>query len=1129
MRIIHINLKEVKGDYVTLRYFDDEPSDYSSSRAFPTGEIAKWNDIVQRDYYNVVEVESKAAHYYKEYSKIGQDLYDWLDGDDRILEKLLPPLEYGEVTVLAIATAENLADLPWELLHNGDEFLVERQVVPVRWVSSEKSKKLTVQHPEKERALQVLFMASSPLNIEPVLDYEAEERGILAATQTAERRRSIELVVEESGSLKGLSELLRNRDFNYFDILHLIGHATIEDGEICFIAENQTGEADYYSAQKIVKQIKYSKPQLIFLSACNTGKAIPSGTIPSISMSETLIRSGAKAVLGWGKSVLDTNAILAAEVLYEQLSLGREVTQAIASTYEKLIEHKARDWHLLRLYTGDTLPGKLVTSLDNPKRQLAPPPSVATEFLDPEGKVKVATRESFVGRRRQLQKCLAAFKNTDYMGVLIHGMGGLGKSSLAARLGDRYLQRKRVVWVGKVEPDNLANVLANKLDDQEQRNQLQNSGEELKFRLKRVFDQSSGGKSFLLVLDDFEHNLQLRNGQYVLRNGKCVLTLEAANVLNAIVSAIQETDSNHRIIITCRYDFDFSKSEYFYKQPLDALRGTDLRKKWKRLSASDKVDKTFRSYVEKLADGNHRLLEKLHEELKELQKQNIDKNFILGSLETKRKELLPQVFEDKLGKQRDSDQPMRDMLQRGLVFELPVPKEALKAVCETVDELDKCINKAIALGLLEASYDRELLRVPRYLGLEKLDEISLIKKAANVLYQLWYETKAETPEERLLEIHRLARLGNEIDIQVTMIEILAISWQYRSPQKVVKLCTETLEDLKNVSSDVPNNQVARIQNFLAQSNLLLGYYNKAKSEYEKALKMGKKLSDKENSLDFAKTLDGLGYLYTLIGRYDEAKPMLDEALKIRNNEHPDRIRSLSHLAYWYRVQRDWKNAESFYLKALEMCQQILQEDNLVLAESYYNLATVYYEQASCERTENNKYKIAESYYLKALELSSALEEQETLSIAIISSSLAKVYFFQELYEKAQQQFIKALNIREQLLEYHLDIVQDLKHLGYCNYELGEYIKSKCWLFKALEMINDLINKEDPSIDNNHDKLVQYLKNMLDRLEDIYNELGDSNKVEAICYQKQQLGDGEKQTICLFKIFKTIETLLDYLR
>jgi hypothetical protein len=65
----------------------------------------------------------------------------------------------GESFVLAIAAAESLAHLPWEVLHDGNTFLVARMpaVVPVRWVSSD-TKKLSVEgEPEIGRCKSYLW------------------------------------------------------------------------------------------------------------------------------------------------------------------------------------------------------------------------------------------------------------------------------------------------------------------------------------------------------------------------------------------------------------------------------------------------------------------------------------------------------------------------------------------------------------------------------------------------------------------------------------------------------------------------------------------------------------------------------------------------------------------------------------------------------------------------------------------------------------------------------------------------------------------------------------------------------------------------------------------------------------
>ncbi|MEH1800394.1 MAG: CHAT domain-containing protein [Nostoc sp.] len=809
MQILHLDLKPVAENYVELRYFVDNPNQYEK-RSLCLTEIADLIKLAERDYY--------VSFFPEDYTVTGRRLYNWLDGSDRWLQPLLDKYR-REGIVLAIATTEKLAHLPWEVLHDGVSFLVERvpAIVPVRWVSDSTVKKLTIEGEAENRALQVLFMATSPLNVKPVLDFEGEEARILEAT----KRQPLALTVEESGCLSELGHLVDGYDRDYFDVLHLMGHATLQDGQPRFITETATGEANYASAGDIAQELQFRLPKLIFLSGCRTGQAGNSGSVPS--MAEELLKSGAKAVLGWGQKVLDSDATAAAAALYQELSAGKQITEAVACTYQALIKNKARDWHLLRLYAAGNLPGSLVTPLRKPGRKPAPPLSVSTQFLDPAGKVKVPTRESFVGRRRQLQNCLRVLnQSTDEVGVLIHGMGGLGKSSLAARLCDRLPTFERVVWVGRIDEANLVSRLTEKLDDNEERKRLQNYDEELKFRLRRVFQQlHEQAKPFLLVLDDFEVNLEPRDQSYVLQP-------EAAEVMKALVWAIRENSTSHRIIITCRYDFEFTQLQYFCKQPLDVLQGADLQKKCDRLTAfnsKSQVDEALKSQAQKLADGNPRLLEWLD---KILQNTTVDVAAILNRLTADPVELREQVLAEALLEQMDTT--MREMLSRGLVFELPVPKEALAAVCENMPNLEHYISRAVALGLLEVSYD-QALRVPRILPLALAlikETDSLYKNAANGLYRFWWQKTEVLTEEQKIEIYRLALLGKEENITVEIGRLLAQFWNSKYKyQKTILVCKDILKLVRN----------HQIMYYLAKAEESLGHISEAVDFYTQALQL----------------------------------------------------------------------------------------------------------------------------------------------------------------------------------------------------------------------------------------------------------------------------------------------------
>ena len=1011
MQILHFNLKIIQDNYVELRYFEDNQNQYQSRR-LPITEIADLIKLAERDYYIPLP---------EDYQKTGQKLFDWLDGNDRFLQQLLDN-QRGKGIVLAISTSGNIAHLPWELLHNGKCFLVETKpgIIPVRWMSSDTVNKLSIKPQPENRALQMLFMATSPLNVKPVLDFEKEEASILTATA----RQPLTLTVEESGCLEELGYLVgdygKEDDKQYFDVLHLTGHATIKDDGIpAFITESATGEAVESTADDIATELQFQLPKLIFLSGCRTAQAGNSGAVPS--MAESLLNAGATSVLGWGQKVLDTDATAAAAALYQELSAGKLLSESLALTYQALIKNNARDWHLLRLYVADTLPGNLVTSLRTRGRKPAPPRSFNAEFLDAAGKVKVPTRESFVGRRRQLQRCLKSLTlpllTSPYqgeeiigrIGVLIHGMGGLGKSSLAARLCDRLTNFQRVVWVGAIDEASLVSRLTEKLDNQDLRETLQNPDEELKFRLKKVFAwlQETGNNPFLLVLDDFEANLEPRDDSYILQP-------EAAKVLSALVWAIRDIYASDRIIITCRYDFESTYLQQFYKQPLEGMRGADLRKKLNRLAAfnqdnkKSQVDETLRAKAQQLADGNPRLLEWLDKLLQSdgdlptnnvttviatqgsnpKHLTNVDIAAILNKLEVDSGELREQVLAEELLQQMDDT--MREMLQLGLVFELPVPREALTAVCESIADLGKYIDKAVALGLLEVSPD-ESLRVPRILPLELSGDVeSLCKKASRVLYRLWWEEERAT-EEQVLEIHRLGLLGRETEIAAKIADILGNNWKNQSRfREAVKLCKSTLE----ITEDY------RVLHNLARLQAELGDVELAEQHYQQALE----LCPQEDETEKASIIHNLAIIYASRGDVDEAIALYQQSLELyeRIGNVQGKAASLHQLAGIYASRGDVDEAINLYQQSLELLERI--GDVQGKAVSLHNLAIIYASRGDVDE--------AIALYQQSLELKERIGDVQGKAASL--HEIARIYASRGDVDEAIALYQQSLELEERI-------------------------------------------------------------------------------------------------------------------
>jgi tetratricopeptide (TPR) repeat protein len=562
----------------------------------------------------------------------------------------------------------------------------------------------------------------------------------------------------------------------------------------------------------------------------------------------------------------------------------------------------------------------------------------------------------------------------------------LGKSSLAARLCDRLTDFERIVWVGEIDEPSLVHRLANKLDDKFLRETLQSNDEELRFKVRRVFVQleEKSAKPLLLVLDDFEANLEPRGDTFVLNP-------EAASVLSALVIAIQESNTQHRLILTCRYDFDFTLLQHFYKQSLDALQGADLEKKCSSLNSfkfNSGVDNELQVKALHLADGNPRLLEWLDKVLQSPENTTIDADAILQRLEDSKVELREKVLAKTLLGM--INQQMREVLQLGLVFDLPVPREAMIEIASHIPESVNYIDRAIALGLLESSFDH-CLRVPRILFIDSEENLSfslpVLKQAAQILHRLWYVNAETSTEEQHLEIHRLALAAQETDIAVEMAKTLTNRWIAQSRfRETLQICKSTLEITRDY----------RVLHNLARSEAELGEVEQAKQHYQEVLNN----CSPDDEQFKATTIHNLAIIYANQGNVTEAIALYQQSLDLeeRIGNVQGKAASLHCLAIIYADQGNVTEAIALYQQSLELKERI--GDVQGKAASLHQLAGIYANQGNVTE--------AIALYQQSLELKER--------IGNVQGKAASLAMLGQLLADASGDFSTALSYLEQSLE-----------------------------------------------------------------------------------------------------------------
>ena len=883
---LDIILTEQGDNKVSLRYLVDKDRLLFDDRLLDKADLKAEIREAEKNYY---------AYIPGNLLDTGKALYNWLDGEDHFLERAIGEFAADQLLVLAFQGTGTLLHLPWELMHNGQEYLVQqmrRDIVPVRL----EPEKTTPRVPQK-RALEMVFMATSPRDVQPRLDFEVEEVRILEAIE----KLPINLEVEESGNLEELHYLLNQMGETSVDVVHISGHAANQP-EPHFLTEDTHGNLQKATSKDFGECFSNHKPSLLFLSGCQTGGATQQGGIPSLA--EDLVQTGFPAVLAWAKPVLDRTATEAASHIYRVLSEGQSLPKALHTAFNALLNDKDQrfsDWHLLRLYALGNVPGNLI----QPGRYRKRIPASEKQFLDSDRKVKVPGRRGFVGRRRVLQDCLKVVRDpkAEYSGIVLHGTGGLGKSSLASRLCQRleYFYECKVL-VGVL--DEL--VLLGKLGFDQTK-----VIESLKARFRFVFENRNSDKRLLIVLDDFEQNFEQEHGRPKdFGKGEFRLTVNAVNVLKSLLQAIHEytiDDQAPQILITSRYTFELKGT--------GGTPGTSLLKfiqlnsfedgAWERFKKRQKTtgfDKKLVQQCEQVADGNPRLLEWLLEVIE--QAKGLDTAKLLDQLVAKeeafREDVLAQFLYDSQNKKT------QELIKCLALFEVPVPLTVLEdytGISSVKDLLQSASNISLVeqydefFGEADAHY--RLAEVFKKLtGSRSKDEYKL---AAWALVNVQNGSLVET---MMAEIIRLAINGRVSEILKT-VSVLHLAHLYRSDR--FREAVALSKQIQNVTNDIPELCLWKGRSLKA-----MGFWEECMEEFNHALEMSPS-TDTESLILINKS-----YVQYHRGEIADAITSLNQADLILQKEDLDENRSnVLHL------KASWTFQQGNPQKALKLLDEVI--------------------------------------------------------------------------------------------------------------------------------------------------------------------------------------------------------------
>jgi CHAT domain/AAA ATPase domain len=329
-------------------------------------------------------------------------------------------------------------------------------------------------------------------------------------------------------------------------IVHLTGHATVRDESAFFAFEDERGETDLRSAKELGQLFAGSGVQCAFLSGCQASQAPPRGKLGGLA--QGLLAEGVPLAIGWGASILDTVATQIAGRFYGAVATGQPVDRALtqARQWVRRLCEQTEDpsWSLPVLYASTTQ--TQVFDEKAPAERTARP-SLVQQPLP--GMIEGYTPH-FIGRRRELQRLLPGLRSGDLQGVVLTGLGAVGKSTMATRLA-RKLEEGGFVPLSlssSVRTPLTAGLVLQVIGDvfllhaqEHTYNILRNAELPVTDRLRAAVTGLNRGR-FVLVLDNFESNLD--------EASRKILDDDLAGFYQYL---LRHLSGGSRIIITSRY------------------------------------------------------------------------------------------------------------------------------------------------------------------------------------------------------------------------------------------------------------------------------------------------------------------------------------------------------------------------------------------------------------------------------------------------------------------------------------------------------------------------------------------------------------------------------------------------
>jgi tetratricopeptide (TPR) repeat protein len=966
----------------------------------------------------------------------------------------------SDPSAIALSVSDNLASIPWELLHDGTNWVARTRGI-VRVATTGRN---TPDFIQKQGNLRILAAISGPILNETMPDDDPEQIHLLDVNAHTDIFKKLEgepfpadIKIRKHLTRESLSWELSDN----YQILHFVGHGAI--GRLVF--ETRHASVDLAEEIWIREQITTGLRgglRLVVLNSCHSADV--SDEVYGIA--NTLMDTGLPALIAMQGSITELADLAFTKNLYNALATGKPIDEAVSIARRAMASDwqiPVHEWATPILFLNDSLLDKDMSIMDAESLELLPELRTKLSFPQQAPIDPIMTREQkFVGRRRELSDVLSSLdpeRRDGVQVVCLQGEAGIGKTAIAIESAYRMAEWfSDLIWLsGHTDPpkelkehtkadDPLKRINSPKgfLSDLAHKCGIELTGDETETELRdNILKSLSGNKWKLLVFDSMENLVKSDAIRSLLSN----LPINC----KALITSREPLEINERQIhVSMMKQADSIKLLVAY----GSIKGLQINPPNPLFQRGNQIDVNELIQIVHFTGGQPMAMRLVVSQVTSGEK---TLESVLKDLKKAKGIIFDYIFSNSL------KLALKDGRKLFAVMSLFTPtasRKALQEVCKLNDDaFDKAMKRVIGLSLVE-SYQHG-----KRLGLHQMAKA----KAEQVFAE---DQDKEKYQDRMAEY---------------FMEFLNATVPMTQPDTATKAIEPQMPE------GMTKNQIQEV----AMEMLVKPALDMMETELQNSLSVLEKTINKGNLEMAMKFLDNINAFlvtrgYWIIAKYYNMK--IAEAYREHRN-HNLQATVMFNIGTLSRRQGKWRNA----IESFEIARDLAHEyqEHKIEANSLNGLGTVYLDQGKVDQ--------ALIYFENALTMFKFIDDE--IGKAGLLHNLGLIYKSKGELDKAFQCFKDALEIFNQNNDKYSEagVLSSIAEYHWIKKQYEDAIK---FCKDSLKIFYDLGCKPDQAI-------------LINNIGSIYYDLG--NFIEALQYYSNSLNI-EREIGDLFGLYGTLRNI-----